>query len=166
MKPNFHLFCFVFISIIFFSCKTEKEEFQSEELTDYIMPLQAGKYITYQLDSTVFTNFGRNTETHKYQEKNIVDAQIPDALGRNSYRIFRFLRDSAGTQAWKPAGTYLVTPMKNTVELIENNLRFIKLAAPLKQDVTWKGNRYLPAEPYDQFYNFNNDFANAAASVV
>ncbi len=162
MKPNFHLFCFVFISIIFFSCKTEKEEFQSEELTDYIMPLQAGKYITYQLDSTVFTNFGRNTETHKYQEKNIVDAQIPDALGRNSYRIFRFLRDSAGTQAWKPAGTYLVTPMKNTVELIENNLRFIKLAAPLKQDVTWKGNRYLPAEPYDQFYNFNNDFDIAA----
>ena len=158
MRANLNLLFLAVFPLLFFSCKTETEDFQSEELKTYIIPLQVGKYITYQLDSTVFTNFGRNTERHKYQEKNIVDAQIPDALGRMSYRIFRYLRDSAGTQAWKPSGSYMLTPLKNTIELTDNNLRFINLVAPVKQDVTWKGNRYLPEEPYDQFYNFNNDF--------
>jgi hypothetical protein len=37
------------------SCEKETEEFKTEAITDYL-PLAVGKYITYRLDSTVFTN--------------------------------------------------------------------------------------------------------------
>ena len=140
---------------IIFGC-SKKEEFKTEPISDYI-PLVKGKYITYQTDSTVFTNFGRNTETHSYEEKHIVDAEITDALGRPSFRIFRFIRD-LGQQDWRSSGSYFITPLNNTVEVIENNLRFIKLSVPLTVTNTWKGNRFLPIEPYSQFYSFNNDF--------
>src|SRR5688572_15133991 len=76
------------------SCN-EKEEFTSEQLTDYF-PLQVGKYITYRLDSTVFTGFQRVIEIHKYREKHVVDAVITDNQGRPTYRIFRYLSDSLG----------------------------------------------------------------------
>lgn len=146
-----------FASLLLISCDRTVEEFQTEALSEY-QPLQPGKYITYRLDSTVFTNFGANVVTRYFQEKHIVDAQIPDALGRLSYRILRFTRDSGGTQPWAPAGTYLITPLNNTLEVIENNLRFVKLVSPIKENNTWKGNRYLPDDAYGPLFTFNNDF--------
>lgn len=145
---------FAVACFVFFGCKRQTEEFKSESLSDYF-PLQVGKYITYRLDSTVFTNFGTGVAVHSYQEKQIVDAQITDALGRDSYRIFRFIRDTAGTQPWAPAGSYAITPTDKTIEVIENNLRFLKLVMPINQDNTWKGNRYLPANAFSPLYNFS-----------
>jgi len=138
-----------------FSCN-EKEEFVTEKTEDYI-PLTVGKYITYRLDSLVFTNFGRTIETHRYQVKEQVDAQITDNLGRPSFRIYRYLRDSLGTTSWQPAGTYFITPLSDQVEIIEDNLRFIKMHMPVKEGFSWKGNKYLPTGPYQPKYNFTID---------
>jgi len=142
--------------IVFFGCDKQTEEFTSAPLSDYL-PLQVGKYITYRLDSTVFTNFGTVTELHSYQEKQIVDATITDALGRTGYRVLRFIRNISGTGPWAPAGTFFIIPNEKTIEVVENNLRFIKLALPLKADFTWKGNQFLPDEPYNTYYSFSND---------
>lgn len=148
---------FIFLALFAFcSCTKETAVYQSATVLEY-QPLQVGKYITYRTDSTVFTNFGRTVEVHSYQERHTLDAQIPDALGRPSYRIMRTLRDLAGNQPWKPAGSYFITPLKNTIEVIENNLRFVKLVQPIKQDYKWKGNGYLASNPYGSLYNFSND---------
>ena len=138
------------------SCEKETEEFTTEAIADY-MPLTVGKYITYRLDSTVFTNLQRNIEIHKYQVKHVVDAQLQDNLGRPSYRIFRYLRDSAGTSPWVENGTYFITPLTDQVEVIEDNLRFIKLHLPFKLNTDWKGNKYLADRPYASLYTFSND---------
>ena len=141
---------------VLFSCKQEKEDLKVETPTEFI-PLQAGKYITYKLDSLVFTQAGRAEETHTYQEKHVVDAQITDNLGRPSFRIFRFLRDSAGTQPWAPSGSYFITPLTNSIEISEDNQRIIKLVSPVKEGNLWKGNRFLGTEPYASKYTFSND---------
>lgn len=138
------------------SCTDEKEEFTSAPLSDYV-PLQKGKYLTYRLDSTVFSDFGASIEWHSYQEKHLVDEEITDGIGRKGFRILRYLRNVAGTQPWAPAGTYFIIPTGGTVEFIENNLRFIKLALPVKQDFQWKGNQYLPDNPLSNLFTFNND---------
>lgn len=138
-----------------FACN-KKENFTSAALADY-MPLATGKYITYRIDSMVFTNFGRTTEIHKYQVKHQVDALITDNLGRPAYRVFRFIRDTAGTQPWQPSGSYFITPLSDQVEISEDNLRFIKLHLPFHNAFSWKGNKYLPTDPYGSLYNFSND---------
>jgi hypothetical protein len=149
------------VLLILFSCN-EKETFNTESLTDYIIPTP-GKYITYRLDSTVFTNFGRTTEIHKYQVKYAVDAQVTDNLGQTSYRVFRYIRDTAGLQPWLPMpGNYFITPFSDRIEVIEDNLRVIKLHAPIRNNYTWKGNTYLATDPYGQQYNFSNDDNMAA----
>jgi len=137
------------------SCST-KEEFDTEKLSDY-MPMQTGKYITYRLDSLVFTSFGTQIETHSYQVKHVIDAQVTDALGRPSYRVYTFMSDSTGTQPWEAKGSYYVTPLTNQTEVIDDNLRVIKLHAPIKEGFEWKGNTYLPNEPYYDMFSFNND---------
>jgi len=156
-SKNLILFLAAF-SFLFFitSCEKETEEFKTEAIADYL-PLAVGKYITYRLDSTVFTNFGRNEEIHKYQVKHVVDAQIEDNLGRPSFRIIRYMRDSLGTQPWIENGTYFITPLTDQAEIIEDNLRFIKLHLPFKLNTDWKGNKYLSDDPYASLFTFFND---------
>ncbi len=139
-----------------FSC-SEKEQFVTDSISDYY-PTVVGKYITYRVDSMVFTNFGRNTEIHKYQVKQVIESQITDNAGRTAYRVFTYIRDTAGLQPWQPAGnTISITPLFDQVEVIENNLRVIKLHVPFRDGYSWKGNKYLPASPYETAYNFSND---------
>jgi hypothetical protein len=142
----------VSVFLVFCSCTRQTEELQTGKASDY-MPLKAGKYIIYRTDSTVFTNFGRNIETHSYQEKHLVEAAITDASGQPAFRIQKFIRAlNATTEPWKASGSYMITTSANA-ELTENNLRYIKLAAPVRTDFQWKGNSYLPRNPYAGLYN-------------
>jgi hypothetical protein len=139
------------------SCENEKETLEVETPGAYIIPLQPGKYITYRLDSTVYVEAGRKEEIHSYQEKHVVDAAITDNLGRASYRIFRYLRDTAGTKPWTPAGSFVITPLTNTIEVIQNNMRVLVLSGPIREGQTWKGNRFLSSNPYGSLHGFSND---------
>lgn len=155
-----HVIRISFFAILLFpmiSCEKQVlEEFKSADISNYIQ-LTVGKYITYRLDSTIFTNLGRTEEIHKYQVRHTVDAQIVDNLGRPSYRIIRQLRDSAGTKPWVENGTYFITPLQDQLEVVEDNLRFIKLHIPFNLKFKWKGNRYISSDPYSSVYSFSND---------
>jgi hypothetical protein len=137
------------------SCK--KNEINGEDVADYFIPLQNGKYITYRLDSTVFLENGRSEVTNSYQEKHLVREDFKDNQGRTSYWIDRFIRDVNGTQAWKLASVYYVTPTNNSIEVTENRLRTIALLGPIKKDLSWKGNFNMSKKPYSDMYNFSND---------
>src|SRR5215470_1597329 len=114
ISPLIRFCIFTFISISIFSCKKQVEviddtDYQKARLLELTIPLQAGKYITYRVDSTVFTNFGRTTEVHKYLVKHVVDALVTDNLDRPSYRIYTYISDTTGTQPWQANGSYLIT---------------------------------------------------------
>ena len=139
------------------SCSDKKEVFESEPITAFAPTLEPGKYITYRLDSLIFTNFGRTTEIHKYQQKHVIDSLLTDNLGRPSYRVYKYIRDSAGTQLCTPNGTYFITAVGDQLEVIEDNLRIIKLHVPFNPGFNWRGNTHLPMDPYGGNYNFSND---------
>jgi hypothetical protein len=139
-----------------FSCKKETTtvdgyDYQAARLTE-IFPTQIGKYIIYRTDSTVFTNFGRDIELHSYREMHLIDSQFTDNLGNVSYRVYRYLTDSLGAEPWKIADTYYITPLSDRIEVVENNLRFIKLHTPRRLNATWKGNSYLPDRAFGYSY--------------
>lgn len=138
-----------FISIFFISCKKENASFSSESVNDYF-PLQIGKYITYNLDSTLFINFGQKDTLIRYQVQDRVDAQITDNLGRPAYRIIRYIRKDT-SEDWIPNNTFMAIPSFNSLEYVENNHRFLKLEIPIKQDFSWKGNSYIDT------YSINSD---------
>jgi hypothetical protein len=43
----------------------------------------------------------------------------------------------------------MITPTDKQIEVIEDNLRFIKLQLPLKEGTDWHGNSYLADNPYE-----------------
>ncbi len=138
------------------SCKKSTEELNTVPLTDYA-PMTVGKYITYQLDSLVFTNFGTVAEMHSYQVKITVDALTTDALGRPAYRLFRYIKYN-GTPNWIPDNTFWAIHTGNTYEFIENNLRFLKLMQPVRENFSWKGNVYIDTRSANTDFRFMDDW--------
>lgn len=156
MKKNLYLF--LLMAFAAGACKKQTATVDSLPLNDYY-PLQVGKFIRYQLDSTLYINFGQRDTIVSYDAKDVVDAEITDNQGRPGYRVIRYLRslNSTNEADYRPALTYLVTPTREQVDVMEDNLRYQKLRLPVTQGFTWKGNAYLPATPFYGLYEFSND---------
>lgn len=156
MKTLFHSSVYVFLfSVAISSCTKGKDDFTSDTINDYF-PLQVGKYITYRVDSIVFVNFQSVQEIKKYQVRNIVDAQILDAQGRPTYRIRQVIRDTAGIQPWADNATLFYTPFSKSVEVVDNNLRYIKLQLPIRENFSWKGNSYITDQLGGDLFFYSN----------
>jgi hypothetical protein len=123
----------------------------------YFMPLQVGKEITYRLDSLTFYYYGQLDTTTSYLAMDSVEMATTDNQGRPSWLITRYITDTAGINPWSPSETYMVTPTSSDVEMVENNLRFEKLAYPVTANFAWGGNDYLPYNPYQDFFSFSYD---------
>ena len=129
------------MALFFTSCKKENEILFPTTINDYY-PLEIGKYINYDLDSTLFVTFGTVRKVVSYQAQDRVTDSLSDNLGRTSFRIDRYIRKDA-TMPWVYNTTFLVTNTGKSIEMVENNLRYIKLAFPLNQDFSWKGNTFI-----------------------
>ena len=134
-------FIFLFLIQIIFSCN-KSNPLVTDTPADYY-PMHVGNYIIYRMDSLKFVNVGSQDTTISYLAKEVVEDSISDNLGQPSYRVVRYLSDTTGSSGWTPSIAYMVTPYKNSVETVENNLRIIKMVTPVQDWVSWLGNIYL-----------------------
>jgi hypothetical protein len=148
---------------LFISCAKENELYTTAALSDYF-PLTVGKQITYNLDSTVYINFGQKDTVIKYQVKDSIETQVTDNLGRPAYRIVRYIRKDA-SQSWTPNNTFMAVPTTSTIEYVENNLRFQKLKLPIKEGYTWKGNSFIDTYSLNSTTRYFDDWDYTYDSV-
>jgi len=145
------------------ACKKRTDVLAVASVNEYY-PLQVGKYITYSLDSTIFINFGTKDTVIKYQVKHQVDATITDNLGRPAYRIIRYIRKTAANP-WVADNTFAAVPTEFAMEFVENNMRFIKLKAPVRNGFSWKGNSYIDTYSLNSTVKYLDDWDYTYDSV-
>jgi len=158
MKQPLNLLTALIIILAIPGCKKETGSFNSDLPSDYFN-LAPGKYIIYDLDSTLYVNFGQEEVVNHYQAKDVVNEQITDNLNRTAWRIIRYLRDAQSTSDadWTPKMTYTIVPGIQSVEVVENNMRYLKVQMPINTGFSWKGNSSLPTSPYESIFQFSND---------
>ena len=145
----------ILITIVLISCEKRTESYPSDEIDQYYS-MQIGKFIQYRLDSMKFTDFGVTDTTVYYQAKDVVEEAFTDNSGRPGWKVVRYLRDTLGIKPWQPAMTYIVTPTRESLEIVEDNFRFEKMKLPVKDGYSWKGNKYISVNSSDP--NWNYDF--------
>lgn len=128
--------------ISLWGCQKSNDIMLSDKVQLFI-PLEIGKYITYKLDSTVYTNLGSTQEIHSYIIKDTIQSTTTDNLGRTAFRISRLRRNNIDTNNWEHIDTYLAITDSTKLEIIESNQRYLKLLAPIKDAFNWKGNTYI-----------------------
>lgn len=136
------------------SCDKQVDDYESDALTDYTFA-QTGKFIRYRLDSTVYVNFGQKDSTIYYEAKDSVVQAFTDNAGKPAFKVVRYLRDTLRTKPWTPSLTYVINPGREVVEVVEENFRFVKLALPVKDGYSWKGNRYINLNSADPNWDFD-----------
>jgi hypothetical protein len=136
-----------FLIIIIYSCN-KNNPLITDTPADYY-PMHVGNYIIYRMDSLKFVNVGSQDSVISYHAKEVVDDTITDNLGRLSYRVIRYLSDTNEIAEWTPSIAYMVTPLPGSVEVVENNLRFIKMITPVQDGITWLGNAYIDTKSDD-----------------
>ena len=148
MRFRIRSFYFYLIMVIFCCSCNKTNPLVTDTPADYY-PLQVGKYIIYRMDSIKFINIGTQDTIISHQAKEVVEDSISDNLGRPSYRVVRYLSDTTGTAAWTPSIAYMVTPLSGSVEVIDNNLRYIKMVTPVQDGISWLGNAYIDTKSND-----------------
>lgn len=148
------LFTVLALGLAASSCK-KTNHFQGNVLTNYYIPLQVGKYITYRMDSLTFYYYGQNDTITSYLAKDSVEKQTVDNTGATVWLVTRYLSDTTGS-SWNPSETYVVSPSSSAIDVTENNLRFVKLGFPMDLGFSWTGNTYLPYNPYQDFFTYSD----------
>jgi hypothetical protein len=159
-----------FLIIIICSCN-KNNPLVTDTPADYY-PMHVGNYIIYRMDSLKFVNVGSQDSVISYHAKEVVDDSLTDNLGRLSYRVIRYLSDTNELAEWTPSIAYMVTPLPGSVEVVENNLRYIKMVTPVQDGITWLGNAYIDTKsddsqvPYMDGWNYTYSGTGMPFSVL
>ncbi len=117
-----------------------------------------GRYVIYDVDSTIYNAFNRDTLHYKYQLKEYLQSVFPDNEGRPSLRIERWVRNyrpgvSYDSVPWVLKNVWYSTRTLHDYERVEDNIRFVKLIFPDQTQQTWNGNAQNTLGDWEYAYN-------------
>jgi len=158
----------ILLVLLLGACQKQTIELSFEPLESYF-PIKRGRAITYRLDSTSYTGVNNAKSVKSYFIRDVFDSSITDNLGKTTYIFKRSIRGKLDTTKWDILLTYRVSIDSSKLYITENNLRFINLVSPIREGLTWKGNRFINTnensglsfyENWDYTYGKPNDPLN------
>lgn len=148
----------VVISVVFLlvisSCKKDTVTAPYSLSYNYI-PADTGRWIIYNVDSTVYNDFFNPSviTNYRYQVIERIDSVYTDAQGRPTHRLQRMKRDSVNAP-WHNYWTIWTSNLSSSrYEKVEENYRFIKLGFPISETQSWNGNAFNILGYKEYFYD-------------
>ena len=156
MKNKFYWLIFIAFCGLLIICCNKKDNYQpGAKISDYTN-LAVGKFVIYQLDSTVTLPFGLGFKVNSYLVKDTVDGIVTDNLNRPGFHIVRYLWDTAAHQ-WNNSNTFFALQTDKVFEYTENNMRQTRLISPVGGSLNWQGNSYMSTSPFN-FVSNDDDY--------
>lgn len=146
------------------SCDKTTENYTDNYPPSSFFSLKVGDSCFFRIDSLEFTSSRQNAnQLNSYLLKEVVSSIEYDNLNRPMWKINRYLnKDTTGEElVWINSGYYFIQILEQEVNIIENNLRFIRIKSPVRTNFFWKGNSYLPNEAYPEYdFSIDNNMQN------
>lgn len=144
------------IALAFSACK---KEFYNDTLSyhyDY-QPLEIGQYTIFDVDSYryLYSAPSQFVDTIRYQQRELIADTFYDNQNRLNYRLEIMRRPNAAAN-WGDLKVGYCLKTTTNFERVEDDLRFTKFVFPPKNEVTWKGNNYIPATDTNFFKVYND----------
>ena len=150
MKTIKYLIIIAAMSNLVSSCKKDEEQAPLYLGYDYF-PVDEGRVLIYDADSIITDEFTQTTTTHHFQIKEVIHSTYIDNENRPTQRIERYVRDSANAP-WVIFKVWSANLTNIRAERFEDNVRYVKLVFPVKQDVQWNGNALNTNEELEYQY--------------
>lgn len=147
--------CVILVNV---SCKKNKTESPPDVGYDYA-PASIGSYIIYDVDSTYYNDFSHDTLNFKFRIKEKFEEEYFDNEGRKALKLVRYIKKfnpllSYDAIPWTIKDVWATNKTATTYEVVEENVRLIKLSFPVKEDNMWNGNSQNTIGEWDYKYNY------------
>jgi hypothetical protein len=154
------------LSFFLFACKKETETVALNYDYSY-MPLEIGNYIIYKGDSIIYNYFFSQVKrTRSFYVKESIKDTSRDNLNRLRYELSVSIRFDT-TENWGVEKIHYIVPNKNSIEKVEDNLRYIKLIFPNNIEDTWNPNKYITQKiPYIFQLDTTLNIINTKAKII
>jgi hypothetical protein len=159
LKKALHITFILVAFIAFLSCKKKKTPVDPPDAGNDYYPTALGKYMVYDVDSIVFDEFTYDSTHYKYQVKEKLEEEYTDAQNRPAIKLVRYIKKydaavSYSAMPWTIKDVWQANVTKTNVEVVEENIRFIKLIFPVKESGSWNGNLYNTMEEWEYTYAY------------
>lgn len=154
MKPHHKYLSFIiyFLLLLFISsCKKDKPAPALPDLGYTYFPLNIGSWIIYDVDSVVHDDFKDSVFTYKYQLKEFIESKYTDNAGKEIYRVERYKRNNP-TAPWIISDVWAAHINSSRAEKFEENIWYIKLIFPVKENAKWNGNSFNSMDAMEYEY--------------
>lgn len=144
--------CFSIIVLLATACKKDSD-LPPEDLGYNYFPYTPGDYRTYQVDSTYYDDFFDTVKTYQFQLKEVYESYFTDLQGRSCIRLERWVKMS-DTADWLLRDVWYSYLTSSTAERLEENVRMVRLAFPVRSYTEWDGNALNDAN--EQIFEYDN----------
>jgi hypothetical protein len=126
------------------SCKKKKEDESSVLGLDYY-PTKLGRFVVYDVDSTVYNDLTLDTTYYKYRIKEKLADNFTDNQGHAAIRLERYIKMFNPNKPYDSIPytikeVWMVNADNKSVQVVENNIRFTKMIFPVALNSSWNGN--------------------------
>ncbi|MCE3279960.1 MAG: hypothetical protein K0S44_2151 [Bacteroidetes bacterium] len=152
----------MFFSILFCGISScSKDPGPNPDLGYNYFPDQVGRYVVYTVDSFYYDASANPPiiDTIKFQIKEKIQSVYTDNEGRPTMRLERYIKYydplvPYSNMSWTLKDVWSQNKTLRTAEKVEENLRYIKLAFPIKEAQEWNGNAQNSQDAQNYFYAF------------
>ena len=145
---------FILLSVlIFFSCKKDVSTTPPDLGYDYY-PTTIKSYVIYDVDCIVYKEVTGDTLTFHFQIKEVMDSLITDNQNRATVKIIRY-KKKQGDSTWTIQDVWTANKNTTDVEVVEENIRYTKLAFPASLGKSWNGLAWADSTS-SQNYSYQN----------
>jgi len=135
----------IFFLVVFLSCKKDNSVPEKIDLGYNYFPIKIGQSLVYDVDSVAYLQPSGDTIIEKFRIKESIESLYKDNQNRDTYKLVRYKKKyqvgvSYDQMDWILQDVWSVNLTTKTVEINEENQRFIKLIFPVEKNSTWNGN--------------------------
>jgi len=158
MKRFLNIFFFTLLTSIFIvACS--RDEGAAPDFGYNYYPEQQGSFIVYDVDSFFYNDFTDQIDTFKFQLKEKTESFYYDNQNRKTARIERYVKMYNDTipysaMTWTLKDVWASNKTVSTAEKVEENVRYVKLAFPIKEEQIWNGNAQNTLDGWNYSYEF------------
>jgi hypothetical protein len=133
------------IGVLITACVKKKIPANDSLLGLDYYPLTQGKYVVYDVDSTVYTDLPLTSVYTKYRIKEKIADSFTDNEGKPAVRLERYIKKFVAGKSydsipWTIKEVWMVNADKRSIQVSERDVRYTKLIFPVQENASWNGN--------------------------
>ena len=163
------------LALSFSSCSKKQIPENTALLGLDYYPLTSGKFVIYDVDSTIYNDLPVDTVSYRYRIKEKIADSFTDNQGQPAIRLERSIKKfnpvlSYDSMPWTIKEIWLVNATHKSIQVVEGNVRYTKLIFPVQPNASWNGNAFNTLGDWEYTYDYVDNSetinGNALSKVV